>query len=195
MPKIVKLSPYQLHRKRWINCTRCPLCETRKEVVLYRGWIDRERIPCDVLFVGEAPGTSENTLGKPFIGPAGKLLDRAIEDAGGDVERIRLGFTNTLACIPLDEDGRKVSEVEDWPKEALLRCSPRLLELIEVAEPLKIVAVGVIAEKHLKKLSVNIDAEILHPAAILRANPAQQGLMYQRTVVALREVFESLIPF
>ena len=183
------MTPYQLHKKKWISCKRCPLCETRKNVVLVRG-----KLPCDVLFVGEAPGVSEDTLGKPFVGPAGKLLDKIIEEAGGSVGRVRLAFTNVLGCIPYDEEGKKVSDPKDWPREALIRCAPRLIDLMCMAKPSKIVAVGQVSAKQLGKTDVEF-VEIVHPAAILRANPANQGLMYQKCVVTLSEVFESLIPF
>jgi uracil-DNA glycosylase len=62
-------------------------------VVLCRG-----RLPCDVLFVGEAPGVSEDVLGRPFVGPAGKLLDTIVERAlDGQYD---CAMTNLVACIP-----------------------------------------------------------------------------------------------
>lgn len=155
----------------------------------------RGKLPADVLFVGEAPGINEDSLGKPFIGPAGKLLDKIIDDAGGNVQRVRLAFTNVIACIPYDEDGKKVSEP---PKEAIIRCNPRVSEVVKLTKPAKIVCVGKIPSKHVDKFTDGWAGEIVeitHPAAILRANPAQQGLLYQKCVVTLREVFESLIPF
>ena len=53
-------SRYMKHKEKWINCTRCELCENRKKVCLLRG-----KVPCDMLFVGEAPGpriTAESTI-------------------------------------------------------------------------------------------------------------------------------------
>lgn len=183
------MTPYEAHKKRWLKCTRCPLHETRSRVVLVRG-----KLPCDVLLVGEAPGQSEDALGKPFVGPAGKLLDRMIEDAGGNVQRIRLAFTNVVACIPYDEEGKKTSEP---PEVAVRRCRSRLEELIAIARPSWVLGVGLVAEKQLK-LQAHRDYRvkgIVHPAAVLRAVPAQQGLLYQKNVVIMSEVFESLIPF
>ena len=186
------MTPYQLHKQKWSSCTRCPLHETRKNVVLVRG-----KLPADVLFVGEAPGTSEDALGKPFVGPAGKLLDRIVEDAGGMQDRIRLAFTNVLACIPYDEDGKKVSEPKGWPPEAIRRCSSRLSDMIDMARPNWVVAVGSVAARELEKDDNRVYrlSQVVHPAAILRANPAQQGLMYQKCVVQLAEIFENLLPF
>lgn len=187
MPRIEsELSPYARHRAKWIKCTRCPLHQGRGRVVLCRG-----KLPCDVLFVGEAPGQSENVLGQPFVGPAGKLLDRMIDEAMGE-RKLRTAFTNVVACIPFDEDGEKVS---DPPPLAIKKCSPRLIELIEIARPRAIVCVGLIAQKHIgASINGNWEGEVItitHPAAILRANPANQGLMYQRNVVGLAELFES----
>lgn len=179
-------SPYQRHKAEWKDCRRCPLHLSRRNVVLVRG-----RLPCDVLMVGEAPGVSEDALGKPFVGPAGKLLDRIVEDAGGGVSRVRLAFTNVIACIPYDDGGQKVSEPPDI---AVKRCHPRLVDLICMAKPDKIVCVGSVSAKQFGKTDIEF-TQILHPAAILRAPAASQGLMYQKTVVQLAEVFESLIPF
>jgi uracil-DNA glycosylase len=69
-------TPFQLHVAQWRNCTACPLHIGRKQVVFARG-----KIPCDILFVGEAPGKSEDMHGQPFYGPAGQLLDDIVENA------------------------------------------------------------------------------------------------------------------
>lgn len=189
------LSPFQAHKAKWGKCTRCPLHQGRDRVVLCRG-----KLPCDILFVGEAPGQSENVLGQPFVGPAGKLLDKMIEEGvicaslGAGIEGFpRIAFTNVIACIPYDEDGEKISEP---PPIAIKKCSPRLVEIIEIAKPRAIVCVGKVAEKHIRtSINGNWQGEVItitHPAAILRADPANQGLMYQKNVVALSELFESL---
>lgn len=68
------LSLYQRHVESWKNCTRCPAHLHRKHTALVRG-----SLPCDVLFVGEAPGESEDVLGKPFVGPAGHLFDHIVK--------------------------------------------------------------------------------------------------------------------
>ncbi len=111
----------QDHIHNWEACNLCNLCTQRKQVVIGRGVV-----PCDVFFIGEAPGASENVLGKAFVGPAGHLLDRQIEQAGGGA--YKQGFTNLVGCIPLGEDGSKTSEP---PEESILACAPRVLELLE----------------------------------------------------------------
>lgn len=190
------MTRYELHKRKWTDCIRCDLCKGRTTVVLKRG-----PLPCDVLFVGEAPGASEDVLGEPFVGPAGHLLDEIIQrafDSFGASESGRVGykwaFTNLVGCIPLGEDGDKTAEP---PKEAIKACSPRLVELALMAKPKLFVWVGKLAGKYgpqivlpsFKKIK---HVEIIHPAAILRADPSQQPLLAQRAIITLRDAIEEL---
>lgn len=178
------------HKKKWTDCVACPLCETRSNVVLARG-----TIPCDVLFVGEAPGQSEDTLGRPFVGPAGKLLDRMIaearqtayEDGNTTIDALRIAFTNLVCCLPLGEDGHKLAEPDE---KAIKACSSRLQEFIRIADPKLIVCVGKLPAKHV--ITDRSKIEIVHPAAILRSEVAAQSLLVKRVVVTLSEAFASL---
>ncbi len=70
------MTKYQLHVLNWKDCERCYLSQRRTKVVLCRG-----TLPCDVLFVGESPGKSEDVLGEPFIGPSGQLLGKIVQKA------------------------------------------------------------------------------------------------------------------
>lgn len=184
----VRVLTWENHKKRWGGCRACGLCEVRSHVVLCRG-----KLPCDVLFVGEAPGAAEDVLGRPFVGPAGKLLDWQIQeaqDAAGS--SLRMAFTNLIACIPLDASGRKTVEP---PKDSIAACKPRLQEMVSIARPRALVMVGKLSQKMCPK---NIDwdfeasADIIHPAAILRADLSQQGLANQKVTVTLRDLFEEL---
>lgn len=174
-------TPYQLHVERWAGCTGCFLHEHRNKVVLARG-----KLPCDVLFVGEAPGKTEDILGSPFVGPAGKLLDQIIERAVP--KGVRYALTNLIACIPLDDNLEKITEP---PIEAVEACTPRLLEIIEIASPKLVVCVGTEARDWLdQKYSRCIPCKVpmvsvLHPAYILRANFVQQGLLAQKCIVTV----------
>lgn len=179
-------SRFKRHSERWSNCEECILHKSRKRVVLARG-----RVPAEVLFVGEAPGVSENVLGIPFCGPAGKLLDGIIEQAIGDTHRFCL--TNLVACIP-KLGGSKVSEP---PKECIDACAPRLREFVEICQPKLIIAVGQLAAKHLALQSDpswpnDYQEEIIHPAAILRMSYAQQPLAVQRCMVIIEKAVEQL---
>lgn len=196
------LTPFQKHVNRWSSCTACPLWEGRQQVVLARG-----TLPCDVLFIGEAPGESEDVLGQPFVGPAGQLLDQIIQRAfaatqvpgteGADYNSLTWAFTNLVCCIPRDEDGGKATEPDD---EYIKACSVRLIEFVEIAEPRLIVCVGALARDWLTpgyRYSIKLHRDvpridIIHPAAVLRANIAHRGLMVQRAVVQISNAVEEL---
>lgn len=176
---------WKQHRDKWEDCTQCDLANCRRNVVLGRGY--KGSLPCDILFVGEAPGKSENMLGKAFIGEAGKLLDAIIERS---LSRSKIFFTNLVGCIPLDEDGHKTTEP---PKAAIEECAGRLHELIVLARPKVIVGVGTLSAKYLKKRYPRKRVEsMIHPAAILRMDPSQQGLACQRCEVLLTDIEEDL---
>lgn len=176
---------YSLHVDRWNDCTACALHRDRKSVVLCRGVL-----PADVLFVGEAPGKAEDSIGEPFVGPAGQLLDEIVSRACTNGERI--AFTNLIACIPWDEeeDG-KLAEPPDFAIEA---CSLRLAEFIEIANPSLIVCVGRHAADWLTpgyRWSIPLHrriplCKIQHPAYLLRLNTIQRNLGVQRAVVQVR---------
>lgn len=173
------MSRYHDHKRQWIKCRRCELYKTRSSVVLARG-----KLPCDVLFVGEAPGASEDVIGRPFVGPAGKLLDRMIKQSLPDSTRIAI--TNLVACIPVDDEGQKIIEP---PKYAIAACKDRLQEMIGMSHAKLVVAVGKCAAKYLQSVDCPV-VEIMHPAAILRMDVSQQGLAYQRCLVALADAVE-----
>ena len=185
---------YQIFRDRWGRGCGSGLCEGANKIVLCRG-----SLPCDALFVGEAPGVSEDCLGRPFVGPAGKLLDWIIDQAMPEETKLTWAFTNLVGCLPRDPDGRKASE--PLPEE-IEECAPRLEEFIaKVAKPRLIVCVGdhanhwIIGTKWRRHILLGYAGKmihIVHPAAILRANQAQQGLMRQRAEVVLRNVLEEL---
>jgi DNA polymerase len=183
------LSPWGRFVARWENCSQCPLHEVRRHIVLARG-----RIPCDVLFVGEAPGSSEDVLGVPFVGPAGKLLDRQIAEAleNSGKQELRIAFTNLVCCIP--KEGKGGSKTGEPSKESIEACDTRLTEMIELCQPRIIVCVGDLSAKWLKDVFPDITKiSITHPAAILRAEIVRQSLMDQRVVVVIESAFRDLV--
>lgn len=176
-------SRYQLLLADWKSCTRCHLSKTRQKVVMARG-----QLPCDVLFIGEAPGHSEDCIGRPMVGPAGQLFDQIL--ARALPAGVTFAISNLVACIPLGEDGKKTEEPDD---EAVTACKPRLEELVRIASPKLIIAVGALARDWLKpgyKHSVKVPpgtplTDVTHPAAVIRANIAAQSLMRQRCEVVI----------
>jgi len=151
----------------------------------------------DVLFIGEAPGYSEDTLGFPFVGPAGKLLDKMI--AKSALAGHRLCFTNLVGCIPKDGGGSKLNEPS---KDSIESCMPRVFSIISLCKPLKLVRVGKLATKYVtpksfsnykgsQKLTRLLETEtidIIHPAAILRAEQFQKMLAVQSTISKLNDL-------
>jgi len=77
------------------ECTRCPLHETRTSVVFGSG-----NANADLMFIGEAPGANEDRMGLPFVGQAGKLLDKLLEEIG--MERKDAFVANVLKCLRYD---------------------------------------------------------------------------------------------
>tara|TARA_R110002110_G_scaffold145775_3_gene335324 strand:- start:2913 stop:3467 length:555 start_codon:yes stop_codon:yes gene_type:complete len=184
MPKLRKMK-YKEHREKWNKCQACELSCRRKKVVLARG-----TLPCEVLFIGEAPGDAEDVLGTPFAGPAGYLLKEMVDaSVPGNVKK---AYTNLIACIPKDESGMKQLDV---PEEYIKACLPRLEEMVKMSKPRLIVCVGKLSAKW---MTLNFPetiadwVEIYHPAYILRLDISQKGLAIQRTIVALRDATEEL---
>lgn len=76
-----------------LNCNRCQLSEKRQSVVIDRGSRNSK-----IMFIGEGPGEQEDIQGKPFVGPAGKLLDKILVAAGFDVNEVYIA--NIVKCRP-----------------------------------------------------------------------------------------------
>lgn len=180
------------HKERWIDCTDCSLCYTRNNVVLLRG-----TIPCDVLFIGEAPGVAEDVLGKPFVGPAGKLLDQIIKSSQDLINvPYTTAFSNVVACIPFLPDSRV--KVTEPPKEAIDACWQRLCEVVELCDPTLIVTLGKTAQEtmalsdwegfHFENLP--------HPAWLLRQDITTKDMKIKQSYIKLADAVEEyLAPF
>lgn len=177
---------YSEHKAKWKDCQLCPLGKTRTRIVLARG-----TVPCKVLFIGEAPGASEDSHGVPFIGPAGHLLDRIIKEALPPFTTFAL--TNLVACIPLGDDGNKTAEPS---KESITACQDRLWEFVEMCQPELVVLVGTLSKKHFGTSDQWATTDIIHPAAILRMDVSQKGLAIQRSIVRISTALENAeVPF
>lgn len=193
------MTPFQKHKQKWSKCTDCELHKGRKRVVLAGGIL-----PAPILFIGEGPGASEDVIGRPFCGPAGKMLHHIIErslDAQYDY-----ALTNLVACIPKDEHGTKTHEPS---LNQIKACSDRLVEIVQLAQPRLIVLLGKLAKKHVggqAQFSSEKDhglpwlpegrylefVELIHPAAILRLDVSQSSLAIQRCIVTLSDALEFL---
>lgn len=183
------MSAWTEHVARWRSCTACNLCNQRSNIVLARG-----QVPCDVLFVGEAPGASEDALGQPFKGPAGHLLDQIVERAVPT--GLRVAFTNLVACYPAEAKRRGDNEPEIGEIKA---CRPRLYEFIALCKPRLIVCVGRLSSDWIGhdafgKVQGAQVVDIVHPAHILSRMPlAQQRFAVDKCVVQIKTSIENVI--
>lgn len=155
---------WEQHVERWKDCRKCPLCDQRYQICLARG-----TVPCDVLFIGEAPGASENDLGLPFKGPAGRLLDQIIARAFAGLN-LTYALTNLVACFPREAKLRGDNEPEE---DEVLACRPRLNEFINIAQPRIIACVGGMSTQYVDHEDTVPCVDLVHPAAILRSKAPQ----------------------
>jgi DNA polymerase len=117
-------------------CERCPeLASTRNSVVFGAGNAD-----ADLMFVGEAPGASEDEQGLPFVGRAGKLLDQLLGEIG--LERGDVFICNTLKCRPPGNRDPQPLEIEN--------CSEYLMRQVELIQPKVICTLGNFSTKLLR---------------------------------------------
>jgi len=173
-----------MNREKWRDCKACPLHKTRRNVVLGRG-----AVPCDILFIGEAPGKVEDLHGEPFIGPSGKMLDFMMEAAAqcSGVPAPSYYITNTCACRPTDS--LSGPNLKPTP-EQLAACHERLVEEITAASPKRVVLVGKVAQKTCGK-QVKGAHKMHHPAFLLRTGGAKSPY-YLREMRNLSIVFEEV---
>lgn len=158
------------------DCKACPLWKTGTQTVFGEGK-RRSR----VMFVGEQPGDKEDLAGKPFVGPAGALLDKALVAAG--IDRSLVYVTNTVKHFKWEAQGKRRIHQKPNAKE-IFACRPWLEAEIDVIKPEVIVALGATAAQALlgkgfkvtqqrgqffaTSFSPNTTATI-HPSSILRA--------------------------
>jgi uracil-DNA glycosylase family 4 len=109
------------------GCPLCKLARTRKNAVPGEG-----QISAKIMFVGEAPGRSEDEKGKPFVGAAGRILDNVLKKAG--IERSQVFITNIVKCRP---PNNRVPEEDE-----LIACRPYLDRQIALIKPKVICILG-----------------------------------------------------
>lgn len=190
---VPQVNTFTGHVAAWQGCTRCELHKDRNTVCLARG-----EIPCDVLFVGEAPGKNEDSVGSPFVGPAGQYLDQIVEHARVKELGLTVGFTNLIACIPWETD--KVAVTSPPPRFAIDACRPRLEEILRLSDMFLVVTLGDAPKKVFTstlKSAIKLPEgvamiHLVHPAAIIRADTARREAFTRRAVVQLQDACEDL---
>jgi uracil-DNA glycosylase len=178
-------------REAAVDCRGCHLYRPATQTVFGEG-LKRARI----MFVGEQPGDAEDRQGRPFVGPAGKELDRGLESAG--IARKEAYVTNVVKHFKFEERGRR--RIHQTPKRFEIEaCRPWLNEELRVVEPEVLVLLGATAAKGLLGSSFRlthhrgefVDSELapfvtatIHPSAILRAPDDEARIEARRSFAA-----------
>jgi uracil-DNA glycosylase len=163
-------------RKAAAGCKACPLWKTGTQTVFGEG-----PTKADAMFVGEQPGDQEDQIGRPFVGPAGKLFDRALEEAG--LDRSTAYVTNVVKHFKWTARGkRRIHQKPNWSEIAA--CRPWLDAELRVVKPRVLTCLGATAAQALlgkqfrvtKQRGQPVESELapvviatVHPSAILRA--------------------------
>ena len=188
-PSLTKL------RKAAAGCTACDLYKTGTQTVFGEGSATAE-----ALFVGEQPGDQEDRAGRPFVGPAGKLFDQALEDAG--IDRGQVYVTNVVKHFKWRARGkRRIHQKPNWSEIAA--CRPWLDAELAVVEPRVLVCLGATAaQAHLgrefrvtQERGTPVDSDLaehvlatVHPSSILRGDPETREQEYDAFVKDLEVV-------
>jgi uracil-DNA glycosylase len=146
------------------GCTRCALAATRTQVVFGSG-----SPTADLMFVGEAPGFHEDKQGVPFVGAAGKLLDKLLEGIG--LTREDVYVANVLMCRPPGNRDPHPAEIES--------CEPHLWKQIELIQPRLIATLGNFATKLLSG----------KPSGITQVHGREQQVVLGGSPVTLYPIF------
>ncbi len=176
------------------QCKGCPLHENATQAVFGDG-----AAAADVMLVGEQPGDLEDVTGAPFVGPAGKILDRALDEAG--IDRRSTYVTNAVKHFKWKARGtRRIHDKPSWTEQ--MACRPWLEAEIAVVKPRALVLMGATAAQSLlgKSFRVTqsrgkpIDSDLaalvtatIHPSAVLRSDDREEmfaGLVDDLRLVA-----------
>jgi uracil-DNA glycosylase len=184
------------------GCQRCDLYRNATQTVFGSGstkaWL---------MMVGEQPGDQEDRAGEPFVGPAGRLLDKALVAA--DIDRDRVYVTNAVKHFKFEQRGKR--RIHKTPSRTeVVACRPWLLAEMNAVAPDVVVLLGATAAKSLmgndfrltahrgevlrlpadrEKAELDVDPQVVatvHPSAILRGPPEDRAKAFDALVADLR---------
>jgi DNA polymerase len=157
------------------GCTACPLYKQATQTVFGEG---AKHAP--LMLLGEQPGDSEDLAGKPFVGPAGKIMDRALEEAG--IDRAKVYVTNTVKHFKWEPRGKRRIHKKPNARE-IAACRPWLEAELRLVQPKLLVCLGATAAQAIfgpafrvtrergKVLSSSFARKVVatvHPSSLLR---------------------------
>jgi DNA polymerase len=175
-------------------CRECPIGEIATQSVIGEG-----RLKARVMLVGEQPGDQEDLAGHPFIGPAGKLLSRALEAAG--IPRDQTFVSNAVKHFKFELRGKRRIHKSPTQRE-ISACHHWLEDEIALVAPKGLVALGASAARSLLGRAVPVTVNrgqwlprpdgmqvlvTLHPSALLRVDPEQREAAFEAFVADLRQ--------
>jgi uracil-DNA glycosylase len=182
-------------RKAAAGCRGCHLWQMGTQTVFGEG-----APAAEAMFVGEQPGDQEDRSGKPFVGPAGRVFDEALEEAG--IDRSTVYVTNAVKHFKWQARGkRRIHQKPNWTE--MTACRPWLEAELQVVKPRVLVLLGATAAQSLlgRQFRVTqhrgelLDSDLaeavtatVHPSSILRGEPAERQTNFDAFVNDLRVV-------
>jgi DNA polymerase len=160
-----------------------------------------------VMIVGEQPGDQEDRAGHPFVGPSGKLLDRALDEAG--IDRDDVYVTNAVKHFKWERGGKSARRIHKKPNDAEIRaCHPWLEEEIRLVAPQVIVCLGATAAQAIMGKNFRVTKErgrpvkapkgntviaSVHPSSVLRApDPAARAQAEREFFADMKKIVRHL---
>lgn len=177
-----------------LACRECPIGEFATQSVIGEGPLQPA-----LMLVGEQPGDQEDLQGHPFVGPAGKLLARALEAAG--IPREETFVSNAVKHFKFELRGKRRIHKSPTQRE-IAACHHWLEDEIALVQPRALVALGASAARSLLGRAVPVTANrgqwlpredglqvlvTLHPSALLRVDPEQREAAFEAFVLDLRQ--------
>lgn len=187
-------------RKAAQDCKGCPLYKKATQTVFGEG-----PLGASVMFVGEQPGNDEDLQGKPFVGPAGRVLDDALEQAG--IDRDKVYVTNVVKHFKWEERGKRRLHKKPSARE-IAACLPWLEAEIELIEPEVLVCLGATAAQALFGRQFRVSTQrgelvpsnlakyalaTVHPSSILRQPTSEDRRREMRLFVEDLKVVADLL--
>jgi uracil-DNA glycosylase len=190
------------------NCQRCDLYRNATQTVFGDGAPNAA-----LMMVGEQPGDKEDTAGEPFVGPAGRLLDKALVAA--EIDRTGVYVTNAVKHFKFEQRGKR--RIHKAPSRTeVVACRPWLLAELDAVQPHVVVLLGATAAKSLlgsdfrltrhrgevlgmptvdEAVDLDIHPQIVatvHPSSLLRGPPDDRAAAFDGLVADLRLAAELL---
>jgi uracil-DNA glycosylase len=199
-PLVPETSSLPKLREAAAGCQACDLWKTGTQTVFGEGGRQAE-----IVFVGEQPGDQEDQQGKPFVGPAGRVLDEALEEAG--IDRALAYVTNVVKHFKWEPRGkRRIHAKPNWAEIAA--CRPWLDAELAALEPKVLVCLGATAAQALlgrqfrvtKQRGVPVESDLapnviatVHPSSILRQDTEEDRKAAMADLVADLKVVAKLL--